>query len=144
MNIQQLSPHEFRQKLAGLIDPLKKVDEYEVGAMKDEAVRFISILPEIFSDDLDRKTLWERIGNGLKNSIAKSGGDFEAFINNAIEFIKADPGKVASNDNLEMFLASSLTRPEEWRQQFLRIIETRYFLLIVKARAQWNEKKGGK
>jgi hypothetical protein len=109
--------------------------------MKDEAIRFISILPEIFSDDLDRKTLWERIGNGLKNSISKSNGDFETFINNSIEFIKADPGKVAANENLEMFLSASLTRPKEWRQQFLRIIETKYFLLIVKARARWNQNK---
>lgn len=143
MSIKELSAEQFRQKLAGHIDPLKQMDEMEVSAMKDETVRFVSILPELFGDDLDRKTLWERIGNGLKAAIAKSGGDFEAFVNNALEYIKAEPGKVAANEHIEMFIGMALSRPKEWKEQFMRTIEKKNFLILVKARARWNENKGG-
>lgn len=110
--------------------------------MKDEIINFISILPELFSDDLDRKTLWERIGNGLMVSIAKCGGDFETFINNCLDYIKAEPGKVAANDNLASWLDVALLRPQEWKIQFMRFIERKNFLVVLKARAQWNLTKG--
>lgn len=141
MSIQELSAEQFRQKLAGHIDPLKQMDEMEVSAMKDETVRFVSILPELFGDDLDRKTLWERIGNGLKSAIAKSGGDFEVFINNTLEYIRAEHGKVAANEHIEMFINMALTRPKEWKEQFMRTIEKKIFMILVKARARWNESK---
>ena len=102
--------------------------------MKDETVRFVSILPELFGDDLDRKTLWERIGNGLKSAIAKSGGDFEVFINNTLEYIRAEHGKVAANEHIEMFINMALTRPKEWKEQFMRTIEKKIFMILVKAR----------
>lgn len=111
--------------------------------MADEIVRFVSILPEVFSDDLDRKTLWERIGNGLVTSLAKAGGDFELFINFCLDYVKADSGKVAANENLNMFIESALIRPDEWKTQFLTSIEKKHYLIIVKARARWNENKGG-
>jgi hypothetical protein len=117
------------------------MDSLAQKSLKIEIINFLSILPEIFSDDLDRKTLWERIGNGVKVSISKAGGNFENFINSCIEYIKADPGKVAACENLEMFLQTALSRPDEWKAQFLRIMETRYFILIVSARTQWNQKK---
>jgi len=97
----------------------------------------------MFSDDLDRKTLWERIGNGMMTSIAKSGGDFETFVNCCIEYIKAEPGKVAANENLESWLGMALSRPKEWKNQFMRTIEKKNFLVLLKARARWNENKGG-
>ena len=112
--------------------------------MRDEIVNFISILPELFSDDLDRKTLWERIGNGLMISIAKSGGDFEAFINGCLSYIKADHGKVAANENFASWVSVAFTRPNEWRVQFMRFIERKNFLVVLKARAQWNINKGNK
>lgn len=114
--------------------------------MTEEIVRFISILPEIFSDSLDRKTLWDRIGNGLLSSLSKSGNDIEQFINLNLEFIKAEPGKVAANENLGLFISMVLSRSEEWKIQFLRTIEKKHFLIIVKARQLWNENKnkGGK
>lgn len=111
--------------------------------MTEEIVRFVSILPEVFSDDLDRKTLWERIGNGLIASLAKAGGDFELFINFCLEYVKADSSKVAANENLSAFINSALIRSPEWKVQFLTAIEKKHYLIVVKARARWNENKGG-
>ena len=109
--------------------------------LMEEIVGFVSILPEVFSDDLDRKTLWERIGNGLITSLAKAGGDFDLFINFCLEYIKAESGKVATNENFTAFIESALIRPDEWKTQFLTAIEKKHYLVIVKARARWNENK---
>jgi len=112
--------------------------------MTDETVSFVSILPEIFSEDFDRKTLWERIGNGLTVSLAKAGGDFDLFINFCFEYLKADSGKVAANENINAFINSAMSRPVEWKNQFLSTIEKKHYLIVVKARARWNENKGGR
>ncbi|MGD9157005.1 MAG: hypothetical protein PVG39_01235 [Desulfobacteraceae bacterium] len=102
-----------------------------------------SILPELFSDDFDRKTLWERIGNGLISAVKKCGGDYEEFINLVLEFIKADPGAVASKESLLAFLESMNTKPREWQDLFLHIIEKKYNIILVYARQIWNQKKKG-
>lgn len=109
--------------------------------IKDEAVKFCSILAEVFGDDLDRKTLWERIGNGLVIASAKCGGDWELFVNEMLKYIKADPGKVASNKSMSLWIEFMITRPKEWKEQFLRICESKHMFICVKARTLWNIKK---
>jgi hypothetical protein len=136
-----MSVEEFKKEMSGLVDPLKKLDEFDIASLKDEAIRFVSILPEVFSDDLDRKTLWERIGNGLLVSISKSGGNIELFINCCLEYIKASPGSVASNEKITMFIVTVNSKPSDWREQFLKIIEKSYYLIIVEARVRWCANK---
>ncbi|MGD8707068.1 MAG: hypothetical protein PVI88_00105 [Nitrosopumilaceae archaeon] len=144
MNINQLTPEEFRLKIAGLLDPLGQMDDLGKKSMEDEVIRFVSILPEVFGDNLDRKTLWERIGNGLVSSLAKAGGDVELFVNHCLDYVKADSGKAAANENLHYFISTLSTRDKEWKQQFLRTIEKKHYLIIVKSRDTWNKnKKGG-
>ena len=113
----------------------------EEKVIKAEAIKFSSILPKLFSDDFDRKTLWERIGNGIFSSVKKCGGDYEEFINLCLEYIKADPGKVASCKELELFLDEMNTRPQEWKDGFLFIMEKKYNIILVYARAEWNSNK---
>jgi len=113
----------------------------ELDVIKDEAVKLCLILAELFSDDLDRKTLWERIGNGLSACAAKCGGDWELLVEGLLEFVKADPGKVAANPKIELWTATMSMRPKEWKDQFIRICESKRMLLVVMARKQWNLQK---
>ncbi|ADK81619.1 hypothetical protein Spirs_2506 [Sediminispirochaeta smaragdinae DSM 11293] len=113
----------------------------EEKVIKEEAIKFCSSLPKLFSDDFDRKTLWERIGNGIVSSVKKCGGDFEEFVNLILEFIKADPGKVASCEELAYFLESMETKPTEWKKHFLYIMEKKYNIILVYSRNLWNTKK---
>ena len=115
----------------------------ELDVIKDEAVKLCLILAELYSDDLDRKMLWERIGNGLAVAAAKCGGDWELLLEGLLEFIKADSGKVAANFKLELWIDSMALRPQEWKYQFIRICETKRMFVIVKARQLWNQGKGG-
>lgn len=108
------------------------------------AVRFASILASLFSDDLDRKTLWERIGNGMVTAIAKANGDYEKFVSYCLDYIKAEPGKVAASVPLMQIMETMAVRPAEWKSAFLNYIETRRFLVLIKARAHWQEAKDGR
>lgn len=139
--MQILSGDDYRKKLAGIIDPAKKLPGMEEKIIREEAIKFCSILPELFSDDFDRKTLWERIGNGVVSACKKSGKDVEMFVNLVLEFIKADPGRVAANDKLLYFLESMNTKPEEWKSHFMYVMEKKYNIMLVYARAAWNQRK---
>jgi hypothetical protein len=141
MSIQVLSAQAFRQRLAGLIDPDQVLPEEDREAVKQDAVRFCSTLASLFGDDLDRKTLWERIGNGLVVCTAKCGGDWEAFVNEILQYIKADGGKVAASKPLAEFLEGFACKPRAHRDAFLRTIEAKHFVIIVKARALWQSMK---
>lgn len=111
----------------------------EVTIIKDEAIKLCLILAELFSGDLDRKTLWERIGNGLAVCSAKCGGDWELLLEGLLEFVKADPASVAANKKLEIWIDLMTLKPQEWKEQFIRICETKRMIIIVKARQQWKE-----
>lgn len=141
MSIQVLSAVQFRQELAGLVDKKREFPEMELEVIKNEAVKFCSILAEVFGEDLDRKTLWERIGNGLVVSSAKCGGDWELFVNEMFKYTKADPGKVAANKSLSLWIDSMIIKPKEWHEQFLRTCESKYMFICIKARILWNSKK---
>jgi hypothetical protein len=138
LSIQQLSAVEFRQKLAGLVDPGKVLPDMELQVIKDEAVKLCRILVEVFSDSLDRKTLWDRIGNGLAVSSIKCGGDWELLLEKLLEYIRAEPGKVAANSKIDAWMETMALRPKEWRDQFIRTCETKRMSIIVKARQIWN------
>lgn len=135
MSIQQLSAEAFRQRLAGLVDPDQALPEEERDEIKNQAVKFVSILASLFGDSLDRKTLWERIGNGIIVCSAKCGGDWETFVNQILQYIKADGARVAASKALNSIVAELAEKPRTWREAWLRVMESKHFLIIVKARA---------
>ncbi|EMO53888.1 hypothetical protein [Leptospira noguchii] len=142
--IDKLTPEEFRRKIAGFTDQMKRINETDKQNLKEEAVRLCSIFASLFGDELDRMTLWERINNALVTAIAKSGSDLDAFVNCALDFIKSDPARVAASDALSSFLDMIASRNDVWRKEFLSYISKHHFILIVHARKRWNEYKEGK
>lgn len=139
--MKMLSAEEFRKKLVGIVDKSKTIPLEEDNKIKQAAIQFCSLLPELFSEDFDRKTLWTRIGNGIISGIKKCGGDYEIFINLVLEFIKADPGKTAENKKLEIFLHTIIDKSTEWKTQFLRIVEKKYNIILVYAKNKWDSEK---
>ncbi len=141
MNVHIMSAEEFRQKLAGLVNPNQMMKEEEIEKVKEKTIEFCSILPELFGDDLKRITLWERISHGLIVSSAKANGDIELFINQILLYIKAEPSNVASNKHLSDFIEFILSQSRNWQEQFIRTCESKYMFICVKARLIWNTKK---
>jgi len=98
-------------------------------------------MPSLFGDDLDRKTMWDRIASGVKTSIAKCNGDIEEFVSYLLEHVKAESAYVAANEKLLAFITVAKEREASWRDDFLYTIEKKLFVLLVLAREKWNERK---
>ena len=135
-----MTPEEFRLKLACLTDPSIKSDGVKESLI-NEAVDFVSELPIFYSDDLDRKALWDRIGNGLLAASQKCNGDVELFVNQVLVYIKADAAKVAASDRLANMIYMLSARDKVWKETFLRQFQEYHYLIIVKSRIAWNSRK---
>ncbi len=141
MEIEVLSADGFRQRLAGLEDPSRKITGFDTKALEAECASFVAILPEVFGDDLDRKTLWERIANGIATATAKCGGDLGVWFQEILSYIRAEPGKVAANERIGLYMETLLSRPSEIRDQFIRTANSKSYLIVVRARSIWNSNK---
>lgn len=108
----------------------------------EEAVDFVSELPRFYSDELERTALWDRIGNGLLAAASKADGNCELFVNSTLAYIKASPTSVAASDLLAAFITNFENRDMEWKRSFIHQFQEYHYLIIVKARAAWQTKKG--
>jgi hypothetical protein len=137
----ELTTEQFRQKLAGLIDPQSQTPQRRE-ELKALAVQFAGCLPTMFGDNLDRKTLWDRIGTGLQSAFAKTAGDdHEFFIQQVLEHIKSEPSKASSN----LQLADVIATLDEWsasdRQAWITYFHTHLIPILVHARVVWTKAK---
>jgi hypothetical protein len=141
--LERLTPEQYRLKLACLHDPSNKTETVRKSLI-EEAVDFVSELPKFYSEELDRMSMWDRIGNGLLAASQKADGNFELFLNAVLSYIKASPSAVAASGFLSAVIVNFEKRPQEWKTDFIRQFQEYHFLIIVKARAMWQTKKGAK
>lgn len=126
-----------------MIDPRSQlVNSESNNEAKQLAINFCSILPELFSEDFDRKSMWTRIGNGIVSACKKCGGDYEVFVNLALDFVKAEPGRMASNTRLEEWLLIMEGKEAEEQKIFLHTLEHKSSIILVYSRQLWNSLKG--
>jgi len=135
-----LTPEQFRLKLACLNDPSVK-SEIIKHSLIEEAVDFVSELPRFYGDELERKSLWDRIGSGLLAAASKADGNCELFVNATLAYIKASPASVAASERLAAFITSFEKRDLIWKRDFIHQFQEYHYLIIVKARAAWQTKK---
>lgn len=142
--IGELTTEQFRQKLAGLCDPQATVADDRREEIKELCIRFAAELPALFGEELDRKTMWDRIGSGLQSAFAKTaGGDHEFFIQQVLTHILATPSAAASNPVVGEILDVLGGWSLEDRQAWLGYFNTHLIPLLVHARARWTARKGG-
>ena len=109
----------------------------------DEAVILVSNLPYLYSEDLDRMKMWDRIGNGL-DSCSSKASDWQQFINDILDYIKADFSRVAANSKIALFIENMEHKPESWKKSFITTIQKKKFFIIIKARSVYNLNKVSK
>lgn len=143
----ELTTEEFRQHLAGLIDPAEQLDLTDKEIVRLTAIDFVACLPMIFGDDLDRTTLWDRIGSGLQTAFAKTvGDDVEFFVSEVCRHVHAGSA-VARCDDLANVICKVTTWECEQREAWMRYLSTHLPIVLVHARAAWEQikydRKGG-
>lgn len=138
----ELSTEEFRRKLAGLIDPQESQSPERRQELKDLSIRFAAALPEVFGDELDRVTMWDRIGTGLQAAFAKTAGDdHEFFIQQVLEHIKAEASKASMNEPIGQVIATLGEWSSSDRQAWITYFSTHLIPVLVHARARWTKTK---
>ena len=140
--IQTYSAERFRQKLAGLESPETRFSDAELEVLKAGGVKFILALREVFGSSLDRKTIWERISNGMTIAAAKSGGKGDKFFVEMIEYVKADANAVVGNAQMIQAAADIMRMSPETQRQFIRACVEYRMLLCLQARAFAQAEKG--
>jgi hypothetical protein len=137
-----LTPEQFRQRLAGLIDPHETIHPERREEIKALAIKFASCLPSLFGESLDRKTLWDRIGTGLQAAYAKTAGaDHEFFIQAVLDHIKASPTQAASCNTLAEVLTTLAAWDAADRQAWITSYGTLLIPILVYAREGWSATK---
>lgn len=133
---------DFRRQLAGLADPQRRATETEKVAVKESAIRFISVLAQLFGDTLDRLTLWGKIGSALEAAHAKvSDDDLDRFADLCLEHVQADPGHAAACDALSQLRGEWAVWPPETRHAFLGYIGSHKYAVLTHGRARWERVK---
>ena len=133
---------EFRRRLAGLADPDRPLGAEANGEMRRLASSLCSLLAELFGDDLDRLTLWGRIGTSLQTACAKvTDGNLDRFVSLCLEHVCADPARASGNEQLFMLLGEFGRKPIEWRQGFVDYVRTHIYVVISYGRQAWDLRK---
>ena len=141
MNIQVIDSAEFRRRVAGLIDPSRRPSgAAEPQSIKDEAKLLCLTMCDLFGRDLDRKTLWTRIGTALSTAAAKcDDGDTDRFVSLCLEHIKADDAHAARHGAFGRWVVMMAARDAAYRQAFVRHCGSKTAIVLVHARAAWTD-----
>ncbi len=135
----------FRQKLAGLIDPMSRTPgTTEKAEIRQSAVRLLSIFARLYNVPGDRTELWQHIGKAVETSLAKvSDDDCDRFVSLCMESIQAEDSQVAACAAVLQILETFASRPPEWRHEFLSYLGTHRQAALVFARQRWEQVKSG-
>lgn len=151
MNTQVITPppsfnaNEWRQQLAGLIDPdySTPLDDNKAAAEhKKWAIGLCLACCDLFGESLDRMTLWDRIPSGLATACVKcDDGDIDRFVDYVLSHIKAEPARAARHEDVGIMLAEASMKPTSWRQGLVRYIASHGFAIIAYSRREWETTK---
>lgn len=137
-----LDAESFRRTLAGLEDP-DKTAHYTPDRFRDDASRMVYMLAICFNRDvLDAVTLWERIASAITTACAKvDDGDLDRLISLALEHVKAEHTRVASNDQASAIIAELTEQDDSWRLGFVRYLKQHTYTAIIHGRRYWETHK---
>lgn len=140
--IPTLDTVAIRQRLAGLSDRSAAKPPAFHNAVKELAVDFCATLPRIFGSELDRMTLWDRIGSAITTSRAKNPGeDVDGFIQSVCDHIKASMSATLACERFcgVMEDVEKLT-PEE-AGQWMDYMNAHLVPVLSKAKRKWVEQR---
>lgn len=138
--VESVRTDQLRQRLAGLIDPQAGRRVSESQTFKELAIQFCAALPAVFGEELDRLTMWNKIGSAIQSGYAKTvDGDIDLFAQCVLESIKADTTKAVACDRLTDAIDRLHSLPDEGRQDWLRYLVSHLIPVLVHARRAHKE-----
>lgn len=143
MSIPVIDTDEFRRRVAGLIDPNRRpTGAAETASIKEEATQLCLALCELYGDGLERMAMWDKISSALSAAAAKcDDGDTDRFAALCLETVQADHTRAACNESFAHWVLTMSTRDEAHRQAFVRHCGAKTAIVVVHARAAWQQRK---
>ena len=139
LKLQFISSEEYRRKLAGLIDREAETRELDRERIRNTAIRFASLLPRLVGEEIDRKTMWERIASAIESAVAKTPGtDWELFCEHVLKHILADSDKASADAEFHDLLVTVREWAPADREQLLEYFQTRLLTVLSFARNSWQ------
>lgn len=113
--------------------------------MKEEGIRFLSILGKYYALKDEQITKWGDIRNVVLKSIDKLGGspDVERLINDCLEGIGAESSVVVASDAVLQITETLNARDDAWRSAFVASLRSHLLPWIALARKRFAEVKEG-
>lgn len=142
MTVENLTTEQFRQRLAGLIDPAAQEDLHpdDYGYL---AARFVLLLAIAFNrKQLQAKTIWARIESAIDRALADcDGDDLNRLMSSALEHVKANINVVVSEETCLAIQSELKSLPKEARVYFCRYLSDHRYPAIVMGRELWEQRK---
>ena len=139
--IESIDLGEYRRRLLGLADPSEQHVTRTKEEIRELALSFVSTLPRIFGDALDRKTLWPRIGSALRSSAAKAGTDADLFVACVCEHLVADDGDVAGSAEIFEVLSTLGDWTQADREAWILYLRQQTPVVLIRAKERWEQVK---
>ncbi|HEY3967267.1 MAG TPA: hypothetical protein VGM05_22095 [Planctomycetaceae bacterium] len=109
---------------------------------KAASVHLCILMCELFGEDLDRTSLWDRIASALATAAAKTtDGDMDRFVSLCLDHVRADAAKAARHPEIGAMLHDWSEQSAAWRQGFVRYVATRSFAILAHGRVRWERVK---
>jgi len=137
--VSPFNAEEFRRRLAEISST--NTDDYS--SVEPYVIKLCILMAKHFGDELDRKTMWDRIASGLQIASAKNPLGGPRLINDAMEHIKALPAMVASDPDVAT-LMSDFSSSASISKLVSQYLNRSLYVAVVLGRNAWQDYKGAK
>lgn len=132
--LRELTAAEFRLSLVEVQSPTKALDAMSRAAMRDEAISFLSILPQLYGMD-DPMRVWEYVAKAVESAgMSVRDDDMVGWSSSIVDTLQCPGWKAATHEAWGNFQAMADSRPPEWRGQFIAYVSRSIGALLPLAR----------
>lgn len=132
---------QFRRELAGLMED--EAGPEERNAFKEAGSKLVYALARLYNrDELEAIKMWDRIGGAIHTACEKvDDGDLDRLITIALEHVRANPSRVASDEDTADLIAWIVENNESWRLGFVRYLKSHHYVVLIHGRRYWETYK---
>lgn len=141
--LPSLDTQSLRAALAGIVDNHATVETADFrGVARELWVNYLSTLPLVFGDSLERKTMWSKIGAVVIAAIAKTrDGDLSQFHHYVLEGIQSELSLAVACKPLSLALMAILDHSPSHHASLLHFLRDRVATLLTFAQSKWTDYK---
>lgn len=141
--ISLLTNEQYRQLIAGILDPHEQISPENHEGLKQLAVELVLLLARHYNrDTMDPLKIWDRLGSAISTAHAKTpAGEPWLFINICLEHIDAKRGRLLSDSSLQKILDVFEDESPEFAIALIHYLKSRDYVVLTQAKMAWEQEK---